>query len=118
MADFNPLFPYNVPAHILTPTTTIVKGVPVKTYTEPSEDNLIFCSFKSYGGTESTSNDVLTVLDTANVEAWYRPDIKANCRLVLAEDLTRVYEIMGVPEDINMRHQFVKFKVQRVAGGA
>ena len=118
MADFKPSFPYNVPAHILTPTTTNVKGVEVKTYSEPSDDNLIFCSFKTYGGTESTANGVLTVSDTANIETWFRPDIKAHCRFVLAEDLTKVYEVMGAPEDINMRHQFIKFKAQRVSGGA
>jgi hypothetical protein len=109
--------PYNVPMYVLTPTTTTVKGVAVKTYPQPTEDDLIFGSFKTYGGTESESNGVITVLDTANVETWFRPDIKAKCRIMLAES-KKVYEVIGEPEDIELRHQFLKFKVQAVRGGA
>ena len=117
MSNFKPSFPYNVPMHVLTPTTTTVKGVSVKKYSEPSEDNLIFGSFKTYGGTETQSNGVTVVEDTANVETWYRPDVKSGCRIVLA-DSGEVYEVLGKPEDIEKRHQFLKFKVRGVAGGA
>lgn len=117
MSRFKPSIPYNVPMYLLTPTTTTVKGVAVKTYPQPTEDALIFGSFKSYGGTESESNGVITVLDTANVETWFRPDIKANCRIMLAES-NKLYEVIGEPEDIELRHQFIKFKVQAIRGGA
>lgn len=117
MNDFNPSFPYNVPAYILTPTTTTVKGVTVKKFDEPTEDNFIYCSFKTFGGTESNVNGVYTVIDTADIETWYRPDIKAGCRIVLAET-SKVYEVIGEPENINMRNQFIKFKAERVTGGA
>ena len=94
------------------PTTTIVKGVPVKTYTSAGYIN---CSFKTYGGTESTSNDVITVIDTANVETWYRPDIKSDSIIKLNG---KSYEVIGEPEDIEQRHQFMKFKVRGVKGGS
>ena len=119
MADFKPSFPYNVPVHVLAvKDSTRVKGVLVNTYAEPSKDNLIFCSFKTYGGTEVTSNGVVSIEDTAIIETWYRPDIKANCRVCMADQPEEVYEIIGTPENINKRNQFLKFKVQRVAGGA
>lgn len=118
MADFKPAFPYNTPAYILTPTFTTVKGVAKKSFNDPTEDDLIYCSFKTYGGTESLSNDVYTVLDTANVETWFRPDIKAGCKFLLADDMSKAYAVIGEPENINMRNQYLKFKVQRVAGGA
>ncbi len=117
MSSFKPSMPYNVPMYVLTPTTTTVKGVAVKTYPQPTEENLIFGSFKTYGGTESESNGIITVLDTANVETWFRPDINAKCRIMLAES-KKVYEVIGEPEDIELRHQFLKFKVQAVRGGA
>lgn len=78
---------------------------------------MFFGSFKTYGGTETTSNGILSVEDTANIETWYRPDIDSNCRVVLA-DTGAVYEIIGAPEDINQRHQWLVFKVRRVKGGA
>lgn len=118
MADYKPSLPFNVPMYLLIPIKGMVKGVPVKTYPEPTNDSLIFGSFRSFGGTESQSNGVLTVSDTANIESWYRPDITADCRIALANDPSMIYEIIGTPENINMRNQFIKFKVQRVGGGA
>lgn len=118
MRAYKPSFPFNVPMYLLIPTTTIIKGVEVKKYPEPSADQLIYCSFKTYGGTESESNGVYSLIDTANIETWYRPDITADCRLCLAEKTSKVYEVIGEPENINMRNQFIKFKVQAVAGGA
>ena len=75
----------------------------------------IFCSFRTYGGTESTSNDVLVVNDTAIIETWYRPDITSSSQIKLGD---KVYEVIGEPENIEMRNQFMKFKVQAVRGGA
>ena len=115
MADFKPLLPYTVPAEILRPEYTTIKGVKKKTYPESGER--INISFKTYGGTESESNGAYTVLDTANVETWYRPDISADCAIKLLDDGS-VYEIIGQPEDVNRRHQWLHFKVQRTKGGA
>lgn len=119
MANYMPSAPFNVPVHLLKVVgSSVVKGVPVNTYEQPTNDNIIYCSFKTYGGTETTVNGILTVIDTAYVETWYRPDITANCRICKADNPSEVYEIMGRPENINNRNQFTKFKVKAVTGGA
>ena len=110
---YRPLEPFNVAAELLNPTYSEVKGVTVKEFPEHGE--LIYCSFKSYGGTEVVVNDVLVVRNTANIETWYRPDITAASRIKVG---SVVYEVMGTPENISMRNQFLKFKVQAIVGGA
>lgn len=116
MANFRPSLPYTTPALLLVPTLETIKGVTVKKYNEEAGVQF-FCSWKTYGGTETTTNEVYTVLDTAQIETWYKPEIKSDCRI---KDLEtgEVYEILGRPEDIDRRHQFMRFKVQAVEGGA
>lgn len=115
MAEFKPALPYTTPIELLAPTYTTVKGVRTKVYFETG--TRLDCSFKTYGGTERNENDLYSVIDTANIETWYRPDIKSDCRIkVLSTGV--VYEVLGEPENINMRNQFCKFKVQRVKGKA
>ena len=115
MAEFKPAFPYSTAVELLVPTNVTMKGVTVKTF--PVNGIRINCSFKTYGGTETTTNDVFSVIDTASVETWYRPDIKANCRIKVLQT-GDVYEIVGKPENVNMRNQFLKFKVQGIEGDA
>ena len=128
---YRPMTPFNVPMWLLIPEMPKEQsyGVLVKDYPsvtpqpkrDPKKKNdpiLIYGSFRSFGGTEVTSNGAYTVEDTATIETWYRPDIKADCRIVLADDLSAVYEIVGTPEDIEMRHQFLHIRVRRVKGGA
>lgn len=118
MSNYKPSLPFNVPAFLLIPTTTTVKGVAVKTYPNYKDGQFIYCTFRSFGGTEVTSNGVYSVMDTATVESWYRPDITAGCRMCLATNPDKMYEVIGTPENIEMRNQYIKFKVQAVAGGA
>ena len=115
MSNYTPSEPFTVPVMLLIPTEQKVKGVTKKTY--PDKGEVLFCSFKSYGGTEKVVNDVLVIVDTANVETWYRPDIKSDSAIKLC-DSGAVYEIMNEPENINMRNQYCKFKVKRIKGGA
>lgn len=109
---YKPDLPYDTPIEVFNPTYETVKGVPKKVYPETGE--LVFCKFKTYGGTETTVNGVLTVVDTANVETWYRPDITSASQIRLGSE---VYEVMGKPEDIEQAHQILKFKVRGVKGG-
>lgn len=115
MADFKPAFPYSTAIELLIPSYSTVKGQRVKTY--PAQGIRLNCSFKTYGGTESVVNGVLSVIDTANVETWYRPDIQTQCRIKVLQT-GGVYEIINTPENIDMRNQFMKFRVQAVKGGA
>ena len=82
--------------------------------------NIFFGSFKTYGGTENkekTINGLYAIEDTANIETWYRPDITNNCRIARVSD-NAIFDIINEPEDIDQRHQFLKFKVKRIKGGA
>lgn len=105
----------STPVRLQTPTSDKTLGVSKKTYTDVW--GVLLVNWKSYGGTETTVNGVLSVEDTAQICTWYRPDIRSGCRLKRLTD-GAVYEIIGEPENIEMRNQFVKFKVRRVAGGA
>lgn len=95
---------------------TMVSGAKEFSYTDAT-DPVLFCSFKTFGGTESVNNGMLTIVNTADIVAWYRPDIKASCRIILLQD-NSAWEIIGEPENIEMRNQIMKFKVRKVTGGA
>lgn len=96
------------------PKSETILGVAKKTYTD---GDIVMVNFKTYGGTESVSNDVLSVIDTAQITCWYRPDIKSDCRLKRMSD-NAVFEILGEPENIEQRNMILSFKVRRVKGGA
>jgi hypothetical protein len=105
---------------VMVPEITTVKGTPKKTYPKPEdvpEDLQIFGSLRTFGGTETTSNDLYVVLDTAVIETWYRPDIKSDCRLYIIPT-GDIYEITGTPENIYMQNQYLKIRAKRVGGVA
>ena len=117
MARYKPPERFNAPLVLLVPTYTKVLGVEKKTFPSLQQGILFYGSFRSFGGTEREMNGVYSVEDTAIVECWYRPDIKANCRIgVLSSGA--IYEILGEPENINLENQYLKFRVQRYKGGA
>lgn len=97
-----------------------VNGVTVKTY---DPDGMVrFCNFSTYGGTtvaasEPDTNGIIAVEDTAQVVTWFEPDITSADRIRLLETGVE-YEILGEPENIEMRQQEMQFKVRRVKGGA
>ena len=117
MRSFKPATPYNVPLKLLIPTYSKVQGVQKKTFPSVDDGILFFASFKTYGGTERDVNGLFAIIDTATVETWFRPEIKSDCRIAILST-GAVYEIVNEPENINMRNQFLQFKVKRVKGGA
>lgn len=109
------------PLRLQTPVNAVSFGVSTKTYT--NANGVVWANFKTYGGTEKNNNGVLSVEDTAQIVCWFRPDIKSGCRVVLLDgsedtDNAKCYEILGVPENIEQRNMFLKFKVRRIKGGA
>lgn len=132
---------FDVAMKVMIPTIVMVKGVPKKVYKdatgklfdypfhindgEPIEfgrvitylDSLepIFGSFKTYGGTENMSNDMYTVFDTAVIDTWWNPEIKSDCQIYICET-EEVWDVISNPENIDMRHQFMQFKVQKIGG--
>lgn len=64
-----------------------------------------------------TENDLYSVVDTATIETWFRPDITSECEIyVMANGKT--YQVEGSPENIQMRNQFLRIKVRCIGGGA
>lgn len=114
MAEYKPSGPFIVPLYVFIPTLITSKGSTKKVY--PDKGELIYCTFRTFGGTENTSNGTLTIEDTATIETWFRPDIKSDCKIVDADDIE--YEILGTPENINKRNQYLRFKIRSVRGGA
>lgn len=113
--SYKPSAPFNVAMKILVPTETVVTGTTKKTFTDPESSEMFFGSFRTFGGTENVRNGVYTLIDTAVIDTWYRPDIKANCRIYVCET-EQTYEIISDPEDIDMRHQYLQFKVRKFGG--
>ena len=111
---YRPKLPFTTAFMILNPTVETVNNRVKKTYPVESDD-LINASYVTFGGTEQVVNGVISITDTGNIETWYRPDISADTRLKRMAD-GRLFEVMGEPENIEMRNQFLKFKVKSMRG--
>lgn len=115
---YKPSAPFTVPMKLLVPNTSNPYGVTAKTFPDPSEVNEVFFgSFRTFGGTEGVKDNVITIVNTGIIDTWYRPDIKANCKIYLC-DTQQIYDIISDPEDIDFRHQYLRFKVQKAGGKA
>lgn len=116
MRPYKPTSPFNVAMKLLIPVETKVKGVTKKTFPDPSTvDQIIFGSFRTFGGTENFSNDVFTIESTGTINTWYDPSITADCRIYICET-GETWEVLGRPENINMQNQFMQIKVKQVGG--
>lgn len=112
---YKPSVPFNVAMKLLVPVTSQSYGAGKKTFSAPEDSELFFGSFRTFGGTESIKDDVYTVINTGVINTWYRPDIKADCQIYIC-DTGQVYDIVSDPEDIDFRHQYLQFKVQKIGG--
>jgi len=84
---------------------------------EDAADPILNCSFKTYGGTEYVVNGSLVLLNTATLVTWYRQDIQAADRILLLQDQS-LWEVIGEPENFDMRNQYLILKVRKISGGA
>lgn len=115
---YKPAQPFNVAMKLLQPILTKAQGVTKKAYEAPENVQVVFFgSFRTFGGTERDANGVYTVEDTATIDCWYDPNIKAGCAVHVCDN-GQTYEIVGTPENIDMRNQFMKMKVRRIGGVA
>lgn len=117
MADYRPALPFSTALILLKPTYQKINGVNKKTFPNVEDGEQFFGTFKTYGGTEKVVDGILSISDTAEIETWFRPDITSDCNIAIAGTNER-YEILNEPENINRRNQFLKFKIQRIKGGA
>lgn len=111
--NYKPKTPFLTPMWFASPTAETKKGVTRKIY---GERKPFKCSFRTFGGTEKVTNGLLTVEDTAKIETWYRPDIKADCRVY--DRHGNEYEILGTPENIEEANRILFFKIRAIKGGA
>ena len=114
---FQPKAPFNVAMKLLVPVDTKVSGVNKKTFSNPETSEMFYGSFRTFGGTENVQDGLYTLISTATINTWYRPDIKGDCRIYICET-EQEYEVVGDPEDIDMRHQYLQIKVRKVGGKA
>ena len=117
MAHFKFAEPLSVPLMLLIPEYSNQYGVESKSYPEMSAGILIYGNFRTFGGSERQFNGVYSIENTATVETWYRPDIKSNCRIGVPQT-GQIYDILGEPENIGMRNQYLVLKLLEVRGGA
>ena len=117
MASFKLTSPLNVPLMLLVPNYSDAYGVGQKTYPDIESGILIYGSFRTFGGTERDVNGLYSIENTATIDTWYRPDIQSDCRIGVPQT-GEVYDILGEPENINMRNQYLRLKVIQVKGGA
>lgn len=115
--NYKPAAPFSVAMRLLVPVTVKQLGVVKKTFSTPEDSEMFWGSFRTFGGTENMKDNVITTIDTAVIDTWYRPAITAACQIYLCET-GEVYDIISTPEDINFRHQYMQFKVQKVGGKA
>lgn len=115
---YRPAAPFAVAMKLLIPTVENVRGARVKHYPNPSDvDSVFFGSFRTFGGTERMANEIYTIEDTATVDTWFNPSITADCRVYVCAT-GKKYEVIGTPENIDMRNQYCSFKVRAIGGGA
>lgn len=95
---------------------TKVSGALEFTYVDAA-DPILNCNFKTYGGTETVVNGSLVILNTATLVTWYRQDIQAADRILLLQE-NSLWEVLGEPENIDMRNQYLIVKIRKISGGA
>lgn len=114
---FKPAVPFDVPLMLLIPTASKEFGVSAKVFPDIKDGILFYGNFKTYGGTERDVNGLYSIIDTAEINCWYRPDITSDCRIGVPST-GAIYEVLNEPENVNLRNQYLNFKVRRIKGGA
>lgn len=112
---YTPNLPYNIPAKILRRSDKPKKTNGVNQYEYTEDDKILFCSAKSYGGTEKGVNGVSVIVDTWFVEMWFTPNVRKGDKIRFLDDGSE-YEILATPENINRENIHMKFKVERIGG--
>ncbi len=111
---YRPSGPFAVPMAVLKASTRKVNGVVVKDY---SAGPTLMCAFRTFGATEQKAEGLKGVVSAATVDLWYTPGISSGDRVRLLDDGSE-WEVVGDPEDIERRHQWLQLKVRRIEGGA
>lgn len=103
--------PFRTRFTVLTPSFERVNGVQKRTLTETGR---VYCSARSFGGTEKVVDGVYTIYKTMVLQTYYRPDIVSGT--VLKDTNGDLWEILGDPENIDMANRYLQIKVKRWEG--
>ena len=112
MSEYKPNLPFTTPIQLLKRTLHKVNGANQPVYL-PSI--ILFCTAKSYGGTEKIVNDIVVVEDTWLIDTCYHPDFEKGDHIRFLDDDAE-YEILASPENIERKCKYMKFKVSRIGG--
>jgi head-tail adaptor len=74
-----------------------------------------FANFSTYGSSEQERNGIDIVEENTILTTWYNPRIEAGCRIVRLTD-GKIFDVVGEPENVEMRDMFSVVKVRRVRG--
>jgi len=89
-------------------TSTDVNGASDISYVD-ADPALDFCNWKGKGGTENVQSGSLTVMDTAELTMWYRPDITEKDR-VMPEGMLNPWQT--TMDGLNAAYQIEADKVE------
>ena len=112
---YRPKEPFTTPFFLMKPEKEIVLGLVQKSYTASTEQPL-WCSWKSFGGTEKKYDQILAYENTAVIDTWWNPDFKNDCQIQLLDDGSN-WEILNI-ENIQRRNQFAKIKIKLIGGAS
>lgn len=105
------VFPFRTKYKLLKAQYTKINGVEKRTLTGQGE---IYCSVRSFGGTEKVVDGIYSIEKTAVCQTWYNPEIASGS--VLQDTNGINWEIINEPENIDTANRFLQFKVRRVDG--
>jgi hypothetical protein len=79
------------------------------------EGKIFLANFSTYGSSEQERNGIDVVEENTVLTTWYNPKIEAGCRIVRLTD-GAAFDVVGEPENVEMRDMFSVVKVRRVRG--
>lgn len=93
-------------------TEKTVDNQPIKTYTEAGT---VRGKFKQKGTAETNANGLTLINEKTTFITWYKADFAAADILTInGVD----FEIIGTPENVEMRNRYSVITLERIGGGA
>lgn len=93
-------------------TSVTVDNHTVKTYTEVGT---VRGKFKQKGTAETNANGLTVINEKTTFITWYKADFKAADILTIGGV---DFEIVGNPENVEMRNRYAVLTLERISGGA
>lgn len=94
------------------PTSEIVNGRTIKTYVASGNLKGLF---KLKGTSEINANGILVVNDKTTFMTWWKKDLESGDILTInGID----YQIIGTPENVELRGRYAILNLERIGGGA